>query len=371
MLVGSLLLGSCVTGKVASMTPLQARIPEMKFWYWKDGGYVPAYGHVADYFEAGAPKKFKIQLYNSGKCEARIIDGDTDLTRNCNGLSQLEFDLGSYGISQPSVLGISVAQEKLGIQQAYLYPRLGPPINPLEVDFRCPYQASNQNLSVCSRPAGYNFHFTAKVNTTGVGQLLYTYQCVGGSLYSEIRAITGVQAESFDLKVDGPAYCEVGLALRQNKLPVGWSNIQSRNVYLRFYDPAYIPLGVPSYTVGNSHILACAGDDYNAWTLNGQEKGSMNAGKCKKVNGPSLEVAAWDGLGRFSWINYPQNALRGSIGGNYFDFYDKAQPWVSKRLKELCGEVTQECWREKQAELARDPNWVKAVENWDVKSLSP
>lgn len=225
----TLLLSSCITTKTAS--PVDAGLPDLKFWYWKSGSYVQADGQGSNYFTPGEQKRFKVET--TGKCSVRYIDGDNDQTKPCE--KEVYFDFGQYLQTSPEVASIVVISDS-GSHYGVFYPTLRQQREVLPLEFACPQQETTHNVSVCARPAGYKFQFTVK--TDEAGKLLYTKQCSGSGLTEEIIELKEPTARSFSLESAGQNYCTVGFGFKK---PSGHTS--SHVLHVRFYNPKYMSMG--------------------------------------------------------------------------------------------------------------------------------
>ena len=357
---------SCLsTTKKYSMEPYKAKIPELRFDYLKEGIWMPVFGHGADYFIAGELKQFKIKMNkNSGNCQIRVIDGDNDSVYDCSKKGELIVDLGKYGQSakEPSVLGISVASDKLGIQQGYFYPSLDKIRNLLPVQFKCPYQNTTKNVTVCTRPANYDFNMTAEVNDNKPGELLFRYKCGNDNLIEKTTPILSAGFFDFSISSASPAYCVLFFGLRQDKQSDGsYAIVKSRIMHVRFYEETYIPLSQPTITkISSGGWEACAVETYAAFSVNGVDKSKLNFGKCIKVPDEKVEIDVWDDIGRFSWNIEPKS----KDYLNNFSFYREAGIFVSQFFEKCKNDMT--CVKE---DIRNNSKMIEAVIKWDASIL--
>jgi len=372
-----LFICSCTTTKQLSMEPYKAKIPELRFDYEKNGVWIPVWGHGGDYFILGEVKKFRVKTHkNAGNCQIRVVDGDNDVTKDCNNDSEIIIDLGKFGDSpkEASVLGFSLATEKLGIQQGFFYPKMEVIREDLPVDYKCPYQAKTKNLSVCTRPATFDLSLKVKIESNKLGELKFKYKCDNSSLEDQTISITDSGEKIFTISSGAPTYCVVFFGLRQDKKPDGTYNIvKSRDIRIRFYDETYIPLPIPVVTsLGENKWEICAPEEYQAYSINGKDKeNSLFTSDCVKYNGPYFEMDAWDSLGRFSWAK-EDCVSRGKFflncQRNKFSFYQEAQPFVMNYLNDVCRNDLS-CAKEHYKDVLRDPKMIEAIKEWDSSIL--
>lgn len=374
--------GGCSSTKAVSMKPVDARIPELRFWYEKNGQMKDVYGSGGDYFNAGDAKQFKVKLHkNGGNCQLTYTDGDSNFTKDCRGMSTYTLDLGTYYVNHPSVVGISVAMEKLGIQQGYFYPQVNPsPFPELPVSYKCPQQESTDGISVCTRPATYQFNFTVSVKENFPGLLQYARKCVSDATETvDVFTINGAGDVPLTFNSSLAQYCTISVALKQNPQPDGSYAIKKKNViHLNFYNPQYIPLPIPVINKVANGWQVCGAEEYDATSLNLVDGGGIGSGKCKTVNASSMEALAWDDIGRFSWntsdasgrslfLDATTSSKTSKSNGYYF--YTLARPWVENQVLKKCRANDEQCIRSHINEVMRDPKMIKAVENWDSSIL--
>lgn len=363
-----------------SMKPIDADIPELRFWYMKGGAWQNAFGQAGDFFSVGDPKEFQIKLNkNAGDCQLTYDDGDTHFTQDCDGQSTVTLNLGNYSAQQPDVIGISVATQNGGIQTGYFYPNMRVQHSALPVTYTCPGQSSSGLMSTCTRPATYDFDFSANITDGDPGQLQFVRQCNKGSLETDVINISGAGPVPLSLNSTTPDFCVIQLNLRQKQLPNGtWAIEEQQNIFVRFYDPTYIPLPLPELTQqSNGSWQACAPDDYSMYSINGTDYGSgWFSSNCKTITGSNLEIDVWDSIGRFSWNVIPPRVLMNAKSSgqrgvelNGFYFYNKARPWVEQQILSVCKPTDEGCIKKKRDELLRNPKMVKAVTAWDASLL--
>ena len=363
-----------------SMKPVDADIPELRFWYQKGGAWQTVFGHAGDFFTVGEAKKFKVKLHkDAGKCQLTYDDGDNHFTKDCEGLSTMDLDLGTYYANHPDVIGISVATEKLGIQTGYFYPNMRLERDVLPVQFKCPGQSSNKTMSTCTRPATYNFFFSAGVEDPSAGDMQFVRKCNKTSIQTDVIPVTGAGPITLSLQSMDADYCVIQLNLRQNKQPDGTYLIKKQqNLFVRFYNEKYIPLPIPELTKqSDGSWQACAPESYEKYSVNGTDRGSWTQSKCYKVPAGQVEIDVWDSIGRFSWNAAPGRSLMSTEGVakangidvNGFYFYNQARPWVEQRILKACKSTDVECIKKKRDELLKDPVMVRAVEAWDASIL--
>jgi hypothetical protein len=359
------ILSGCATNPVP-FKPIEAQIPELRFSYAKDGNFKVAYGHAADHFKEGEPKIIKVKVNKKGgDCKLRLIDGDRDFTKDCTGLSEVVLDLGTHYEGEPDVIGLSVSQENLGIQQGFLYTLLRKERDALPVSFRCPYNETVSDLAVCTRPASYAFKVKITVEENLPGELLETLWCNDGTSFDKVLPITGAEEKWLEFTVRSPTFCVLGLGLRQDKRPDGTHRIlKGKTIFLRFYNPMYIPLGVPELGSVAGVRSVCAAEDYNAHTIYGKDGGRINKGAC--VDAPkSFEFLAWDSYGRFTFkIEQTKYSKRKKPEG--WEFYENIKPWVYQNMKKCLNEA---CVISEYERLSKHPQMVQAVELWDSSVL--
>jgi hypothetical protein len=348
------------------MKPVDAEIPELKFSYYKNGIFKSAYGHAGGHFSEGDLKIFKVKVNKyGGACKLRYIDGNDDITKDCTGLSEVTLDMGTHYKNQPEVIGISVSQEKLGIQQGYFYSLMRKERESLPVDFKCPYSDSTGDLAVCTRPASYAFKVKAIITNNLPGELLQTFVCNDGSKYETVLPISGADEKNLEFTVRNPTFCTVGLGLRQGKRPDGTHTIiQAKSIFVRFYNPLYIPLGSPNLIMENGVKKVCSGDSYAAYTLFNRDGGYLEPQTCFSVSN-FFEFFAWDSIGRFSFKSY-SDSFTFAKQQDGWDFYTKAEPWIRKNMPRC---KSDECIKKEYAKLIRNPKMISAIENWDSSIL--
>lgn len=367
VLLATVFIIACSTTQPVSMHPDLAKIPELEFYYQKNGNWVRVRGHGASYFQAGEAKRFLVKSNtHGGDCIINYQDGDTQNTYACDSSGETLLDLGKYYVNHPPVIGISVAMKDLGNQVGYLYANLGSQRTTLAVDFKCPYQDTNSNLSVCSRPANYPFVMTAHVPANG--QIQFVYQCNGEALQSQVSTVTGPANYTFQMTESAANYCNIALNFKSDTMQA------QQVINVRFYDNSYIPLSLPVVTKVSGGYQVCAGEDYEAYTLNNEDHGSLGKGRCETVQGAILDFVAWDSIGRVTWA-YQTGSMAEAVMGysrkitkvkvNNFKFYDEARPWFEKRI-EHCGTDLACIQKEKKIAL-RDKKAIKAATNWNSK----
>lgn len=361
-LLFSILLTFTGCATLAPLKPIEAQIPELRFSYAKDGEFKVAYGHAADHFKEGEPRIIKIKVNKKGgECKLRYIDGDRDFTNDCTGLSEVVLDLGLHYAGEPEVLGFSVSQSNLGIQQGFLYSLMRKERDALTVDFKCPYTETKGDLSVCTRPASYAFKIKTTIEENVPGELLQTLSCNDGTSFDEVIPISKQGDQWLEFTVQTPTFCVLGLGLRQDKRPDGTHRIiKGKTIFLRFYNPAYVPLAVPKIGSVDGVRSVCATADYKAHTIYEKDGGRINTGAC--VSAPkSFEFLAWDAYGRFTYKNEPTLAKQEG-----WDFYENIKPWVQAHSRRC---ANRECAILEFERLRRHPKIVKAVERWDSSVL--
>lgn len=368
-------LGSCSTTKPLSMKPVDAKIPELTFYYWKDNSWRLVRGHGGEYFQPGDPKKFKVKVHkDSGKCLINYQDGDAHTVYNCKGQSEVEFDLGNYSITTPEVFGMSVATEDLGIQVGYFYPNVHPQRAVLGVDYKCPYQNTNGNISVCTRPASYKFVVMALLSNPGPGKLQFVRACSGQPTQTTVIDVSGPGAQQVELVNDYPGYCIMSLNYR-NVLPDGsMGEVREQQIiHIRFYNPEYIPLSVPSVIEWQSGYKVCSGEAYEKVSLNGSDRGGMGFGKCLESKSAQLSFLAWDSIGRLAWAARSKSALIGLMDSSFtlqtngFDFYQNLIAWMREQMKHC--KTNMACLQREKTRLLKHPKVVEAMTAWDSSLL--
>lgn len=363
LLLSLLIVTGCATNPVP-LKPIEAMIPELRFSYSKDGGFKNAYGHAADHFKEGDPKIIKIKVNKKGgNCKLRYIDGDQDFTKDCTGLSEIVLDMGSHYAGQPDVIGMSISQEYLGIQQGFLYNLLRKERDSLPVEFNCPYDDATSDLAVCTRPATYAFKIKITIEENLPGDLLQTLSCNDGTAFDKVLPISGTEEKWLEFTVRTPTFCSLGLGLRQDKRPDGTHRIlKGKTIFLRFYNPSYIPLGVPELGSVGGVRSVCATADYAAHTIYEKDGGRLNAGAC--VSAPSsFEFLAWDSYGRFTFKIEPTKKMGNQEG---WEFYENIKPWILDNMKPC---ATKSCVVSEYKRLSQHPKMVQAVEGWDSSIL--
>lgn len=367
----SLFIIGCTSTGPLSMKPEDALVPELKFFYWKDGVYKPVYGHAGDVFKQGDVKKFKIKLHKKmKKCHFNYMDGDSHFTKDCKGLSEFVLDQGFYYKDHPSIVSFSVASEKAGIQVGHFYPNLSKKRLVLAVDYRCPHTDTHSNISVCTRPAAFNMILIADVIGMGNGKILYTYNCNDGQTGEQTIDIPGAGQYRFNLTMAQPNYCSIGLFLRQGAMR------KSHIVHVRFYNPRYIPLPIPDVRETGDGFEACAPEDYQFYSINGVDQTSWLSGACKTIKGDHIEILVWDGIGRFSWAKRTKT----KSGQNFFffkgkkhegwDFYKTASLWAVNRILDICDSSNHDCIRDNVDRVLYSEEMKTAVRGWDSSGLS-
>ena len=373
------LLTSCATAPT-SLKPVDAQIPELRFSYFKNGVYKTAFGHAASHFKEGDPKVFKVKVnQNGGACKIRYIDGNDDITKDCTGASEVILDLGVHYKNQPEVIGISVSQEKLGIQQGFIYSLLRKERDPLPVEFKCPHAESEGDLAVCTRPATYAFKVNAIITNDVAGELLQTFVCNDGTKFEKIVPISSAGEQMLEFSPQNPTFCTVGLGLRQGRRSDGThSIIKAKSIFVRFYSPLYIPLSPPVLKNQDGVKKVCAGESYAAYTFNNKDGSYIDPQTCFNASNV-FEFLAWDSIGRFSYKrNETQELL--SLTNESWDFYEKVKPWVRKNTPDCVSDNEEywvhdeyrskdDCMTKEFEKLMRHPQMVKAIEKWDSSVL--
>ena len=353
----SLFLNSCTSTPPLSMKPVDARIPELQFYYYKSGAWELARGQAADYFSPGDPKKFKVITHpKSGDCMINFVDGDVQKTFPCTNNSETIIDLGIYTVISPSVQAMSVVSENFGIQLGYFYPNLHSPKNMMGVEFTCPYSETNGNISVCTRPATYAFEFSFKIPTPGKLQVIS--QCTGGVPNIDTQTVTIPQ--EFKSKISSPEknYCIVSINFVDN------NNEQFQHIiHIRFYDPLYIPLSTPSVKLDDQGYHICTGEKYYKTLVNGEDYGVLGAGYCYVVNTPNVSIIGWDTIGRVAW-GYASKEV--SVLENGFNFYSEAYQFAQNKLS-FCNDC--DCVKQNVNLVLYDPKMINAVHDWNAKEL--
>jgi hypothetical protein len=290
-----LFLISCSSNQL-SMKPIDAGILEMPFHYLKDGKYVQAFGHEAASFSSGDKKVFRFKVHKrTGECQFNYNDGEDHFTKDCSQEKEIVLDLGEYNNQTPSAIRFSIASEKLGIQTGRFYPTIKRKLTSLPVRFKCPYQKTNKDVSICTRPASFDFRIKVIIEQDQKGELLYTYKCNNSAMVSEKLAIDGKGSVSLSMVSMKKDYCKIGMALKQDR------DKFRHTINVKFYNPKYIPLPTPIIKKVSSGYKICAPESYKAYTVNGLERGKWYHSKCKKIGAENVEVFVWDNLGRFSW----------------------------------------------------------------------
>lgn len=297
LIILSIFACGCASIGPVSLQPVDAKIPELRFSYFKDGKWVPAFGHAGDHFKIGDPQRFKIQLHSSmNECQLSYNDGEKHFTHDCSGVSEYELDLGPYHQDSPTVLGISVASEKAGIQVGHFYPNLAKVRKELPLIFKCPSQSTHGTISTCTRPATFEFPLRIQVVNDTAGKMLVQHKCSNGKKNSEVRDISGSGFQEYSVSMEDPTYCVLVFALKQQNLKF------SHTVHTRFYNPKYIPLANPTIVKDGDYYNVCAHGDYEFYKVNGKDyKDNLWTGKCKRIHGDLVEIQAWDEIGRTSF----------------------------------------------------------------------
>jgi len=365
LILGVLLLSSCASTQPLSKKPVDALIPELPFSYQKGGSFISAKGIGAAYFSVGDPKVIKVKTNRyAGDCQLIMTDGDTNLTRNCSGLSEVVLNLGRHYKNQPEVIGISVVSQNLTTQLGWFYPSLRTKRVSLPVSFKCPQQSNSEGLQTCTRPATFAFNFSANITDNFPGKIQYTYACDNVGLVTQIKDITAPGAIPYTLNSGVAQFCQIRLDVIQNLQADGTYSIKkSSTISVRFYDPQYIPLPMP---IISGHQV-CAAEDYSAISINGVDDGSLRSGKCVTFDGTIKEVIAWDSIGRVSWAVPGSSSSMLSTEAvrrrNEYKFYQDARPWVESEMKK-CG-LTEACARK----VIYSSKMKSAVRHWDASRL--
>lgn len=373
------LLSGCASTKPLSMKPMEADIPELKFEYLKKDKWIEVYGHAGDLFVEGEKKILRIKTHKKGgNCLLNYVDGDTHFTKDCKGMSEVFLDLGKYKKPHPEVMGISVSMEKTGTQLGYFYPLLRPLRDVLPVNFKCPYSKTTDSVTSCTRPASYSFVFEVVIGGEGKGKLQYEFKCNNHSKITELYDVDGPGVLTLTAISDSQNFCVVGLALRQGALR------QAHRIYLRFYNPKYIPLPKPNVSLKDGEYKICAPEDYELLSVNKKDYGSgVFSGSCKSVRAASVEALAWDTIGRFSrYVSSMGNRkaslhlkqLNGSTANqdnklDHWDLYQDLFEWVSKKVQRICNDGDIDCYKKEVDALMYHPQVVATIEAWDKKYL--
>jgi hypothetical protein len=368
LILGLMLMAGCASTKPLSMKPIDAEIPELRFSYLKDGAFKIARGHAADHFVVGDPKVLKIRVHSrGGKCLLRYIDGDTDKSKDCTGLSEVTLDLGKHYERQPEVIGVSVSQEKLGIQQGFFYPSLREARSALTVEYKCPYSNSVQDLDVCTRPASYSFKLKALILSNTSGEIFEKLVCNEGTGFERTKPVYGSSEHLIEFTPKQPTFCVLGIGLKQGKKPDGsYEIIQSKSIFIRFYNPKYIPLPAPSIEAVEGGFKACGSETYDAFSINDRDFKKLDSGKCVSLP-REFEFMAWDSLGRFTWDTKPPLGIAlSSVDGEGWQFYENSRNWIMRNMTRCSNS---RCVRSEINRLMNHPKMVQAVESWDSSIL--
>lgn len=355
-----------------SMKPTVAKIPELKFYYLKNNNWVMVRGHGGDYFSAGEPKQFKIvSSSKGGECIINYQDGDIQKNINCTDSNETLLDFGNYYATNPNVIGISVAMKDLGAQFGYFYVNMRPHRPTLPVDFTCPYQATNSNMSVCTRPATYTFSMSVHIDNPGLGKLQYVYQCDGKEIQTQSLDVAGPSIRTVTLNSDIANYCAVSLNYRSVDDSGNLGNVAAQHIIdVRFYDPQYIPLAVPVVTTVDGGYKVCAGEKYDQVQINGNAADGLDVGDCTTVKGTLLDFLAWDSIGRTTWSYNSVSSVTSSAvqTHNGFSFYTPTGDWLDRQVEACHGDF--KCMNLKRDSSLRDPKLIQAVEAWDAALLT-
>lgn len=362
-----LLSASCASTQPLSKKPIDALVPELPFAYAEGGSFISVKGLGANYFSPGDRKILKVKVHeDAGRCVLSFVDGDNHLTQDCTGQTEVIVDLGKHRAGQGDVMGISVATQKLGTQLGWFYPSLRTVRTPLAVDFKCPQQTTSNGLSTCSRPATFDFVFSAQITDNFAGKIQYARACDGENVYVNVIEFKGATTLPFTLQSERARYCQVRLDVLQNQQADGtWAIKKSSTIHVRFYDPQYIPLPMPIIKANpKGGVQVCGAEDYEAISVDGVDYGSLKAGRCKDFDQVS-EVIAWDSIGRVNWAFYSRGSLRTAATPriNRYKFYEDARPWVEREIKK-CG-LTEKCARK----VIYSPKMKLAIRKWDASIL--
>ena len=187
----------------------------------------------------------------------------------------------------------------------------------------------------------------------------------------------GAEIKIISLSVEEPTLCVIGLALKQGQLR------QAHRIYVRFYDPKYLPLPTPHIKKTDDGYEVCAPEDYKFYTVNGEDKKrSWFTGKCFEVK-ELKEILVWDQLGRFSWLrpsldeSHKTSLYLNQLNHNPYQ-YQRSNNWTFyghlydfgyEKVMEVCESVHEKvfesCVHEQIASLKDHPEFVRMVERWD------
>ena len=268
--------------KQTSLPPLEAKRPELVFFYYHGKTWKLAQGHGSDYFSSGDTKKFKLPLHKRmGKCQVVIADGNTHDNYDCTDRKDLVLNLGKYYLNHPRVIALAITSERLGTQLGYFYPEVSKPRQGLDLRYQCPSVFSIGNLYGCIRPKSFNLDVS--LVAPGNGKLLYTYTCGSGDTREEITEVTENQVIRVEVKKAKTDYCLMAFAFKGDKKRAAY-------LHVRFYDNKYIPLASP-YAKGDKVCVSYESQAYRSGDR--QYKGSG----CKDLEGLTI---SWDSIGRVS-----------------------------------------------------------------------
>lgn len=363
----------CSTGPL-SMKPIDAKIPELRFWYFQAtsqnddgswaGKWIPA-RHIANAeILIGSPKKFRIKTHKkAGDCFLVYSDGDNHFTRDdCENKSIYELNLGYYYENHPSVISMSVSHKDTGTQFADFYPIFKHrKSQPLSLSFRCPYQETKQNrYSVCVRPATYNYKMTIDLTSVSVpGTLLYEYNCQDGQAHSVTPRIEENQQKVVSILVEDPKYCAITFGYKADSGETFFHILDAQ-----FYDPLYIPLPTPTINKEDDGYEACASEDYEVYSVNNIDRGSWYQSKCYKTKSDNVEILVWDEIGRHSWSHVGElRLLTNNVG---FELYSQLRPFFERHMQDQCSRRDKKCAKRVHAKLLRHPFVIKAMESWSI-----
>ena len=315
---------SCVDKRTISIKPQDSSINELYFEYWSEGKYKPAFGIASDIFRAGAKKMVRVVPPPGTDGKIIVTDsGDVHKTVSFDGSKAVEIPLGTYPDNRRNntigiVLVTTDKREILGTLHDIGNLNV---TRALPVKFMCPYQLMNGSVSACIRPYGYSMYVTVYIDNPAEG--LMRVKAVGACQEDkETHELGGTDRIVIRVRSNRVGDCNIRFDTRQDKVNGVWRIQKFHEINVNYYEPRYIPLGVPLLRKDGANWKIVATDTYDSYYVNGTYGGKLEEKQEVSVDSSDLVFVAWDKFGRVTWANSWYSGLMASLNysHNYHEF---------------------------------------------------